>query len=109
MNLKQVFEQLSSLAIEEERSVSEDYLEIVFLNKEFSNWDKALSGILGPAVKPAGQAPTSEDDALTSEFGGIFDNQTLFKKDMDGKCVIAMFWPWQDKEHTTLKMALLKK
>ena len=109
MNLKEVFAQLGSLPIEEERSVSEDYLEVVFLNKESGNWNKALSGIFGPAVKPAGQAPSSEDDALTSDFGGVFDNQTLFRKDMDGRCMIAMFWPWQDKEHTTLKMALLKK
>ena len=107
--LKEIIEKCSRLKVDESRSVAEDYAELVFFNKEISEWNKILVDALGPAIKPAGTEPTEEDLRLTEDYGGIHDSQTLFKKEFDGFTVIAMFWPWQDNEHTTLKMAALKK
>lgn len=109
MNLKEITSRFSELEIYEQRSSSESYNELVFLNSEFDKWLGVLSDIFGPAVKPAGQEPSDAHSQLTKSFGGIFSNQTLFSKEFDGSMAIAMFWPWQDNTHTTLKIALIDK
>jgi len=79
----------------------------VVLTKEVAEWSQVASEFFGPAIKPTGAKPDQESLQLTQSFGGIRDNQTLFKKELDGKTAIAMFWPWQDGVHTTLKMFVL--
>ena len=109
MILKEVVEKCSKLGVDEQRCVSDEYVELVFFNKEIEQWNGMLTDALGPAVKPAGTQPTEGDLHLTKDYGGIHDNQTLFKKDFGDAIAIAMLWPWQDETHTTLKIALLKK
>lgn len=107
--LKEIIEKCLALNIYEKRSVDEEYCELVFYNKELDKWEKIFTDALGSAVKPPETRPTREDMRLTNDYGGIEANQTLFKKDFDGATMIAMFWPWGDCEHTTLKIALLRK
>ena len=107
--IKEIAKKISSLDIYEKRGITDDYCEFVFFTKDTALWEKALTGILGPAVKPPKAKPTKEDELLTKEHGGIYSNQTLFKKLFGGLTVIAMFWPWQDDIHTTLKVAVIKK
>lgn len=109
MTLKEILQQHIKLDIEEERCISDDYVWLVFPNKEIDEWNKAFNNIFGPAVKAAGVAPNEKDLSLTKNYGGIRRNQTLFKKEFDEATVIAMFWPWQDNIRTTLKMVLVKK
>lgn len=109
MTLTEILEKYSDLSIEERRCISDDYVWLVFYNKEMEKWNKVFNNILGPALKAAGRAPTAEDMSLTEEYGGIRRNQTLFKKEFDDAVVIAMFWPWQDNIRTTLKMVLVDK
>jgi len=107
--IKKVIELCSNLSIHETRCVSDKYSEIVFLNKEKDKWDKKISEIFGSPVKPAGTKPTKGDSKLAKKYGGIYANQTLFKKEVDDGIIIAMYWPWQDNAHTTLKIAQLEK
>ncbi len=109
MTLKEIIEKCGSLGIVEVRSAGEDSYELVFFARETEQWNKLLSDILGPAIKPKGVKPTREDNNLTKDHGGIFTDQTLFKKDFDDATVLAMFWPWQDHIHTTLNLVLIKK
>lgn len=109
MILKEIIEKCSTLSIAEVRSASEDSYELVFFSQETEQWSKLLSDVLGPAVKPKGVKPTQEQDDLTKDYGGIFADQTLFKKDFDNATVLGMFWPWQDNIHTTLNLVLIKK
>jgi len=104
-----MIEKCNKLNIKEERAISDEYAEVVFFSKDIDQWNKILSEILGPAAKPEGREPTKEDLDLTKDYGGVYDNQTLFRRELDGVLVIAMFWPWQDNVHTTLKIACLKK
>ena len=108
MRLKEIIEKSAGLDIYEQRSVGDEYVEFVVYNKEIDKWKEILVDILGPALKPAGAKPTEADLNLTKDYGGIFENQTLFKKEFDGAIVLAMLGPWQDKTHTTLKAALIK-
>ncbi|MBN2097931.1 MAG: hypothetical protein JW714_05625 [Candidatus Omnitrophica bacterium] len=109
MSPKEIFAQCSGLKVDEQREVSDNYVEIVFLNTELAQWNKILSDVLGPALKPLGVESSEEALELTKDYGGIYDNQTLFKKDFADVTVAAMFWPWQDAQHTTLKIFLVNK
>jgi hypothetical protein len=109
MSLKKIIDKCSGLRIIEKRRASDIYNELVFPTAETDAWDNALSPTLGPAVKPKGRKAAKEDAALAKPFGGIHPNQTMYKKDFGEFTIIAMFWPWQDRKHTTLKLALIKK
>jgi len=109
MTLHDINEKLLSLPVFEKRRVTDEYTEVVFFNNDIDKWNGVLSDILGPAVKPVGIKPTKDIQALASSHGGIYENQTLFKKDFEGFSVMAMYWPWQNNKHTTLKLVSFKK
>jgi len=109
MTLHEIIEKCRMLGIDEERHSSNTYHELVFYREEIDKWNTVLSGVLGPAIKPEGKAPAKDHQRLTKEYGGIWADQTLFKGEFEDATVIAMFWPWEDGIHVTLKMALLVK
>ncbi|MCK4809874.1 MAG: hypothetical protein KAS99_02930 [Candidatus Omnitrophica bacterium] len=109
MTLNEINEKFNHLEISEKRDMSDDYTELVFYTKDLDEWNKIFIDTLGPAIKPPGIKASDNDMALTRDYGGIQDNQTLFKKEFESVVIIAMLWPWQDNEHITLKMALLKE
>lgn len=107
MSLKQIFEKYKSLDIFDKRCIDDEYVEVVFLNNQIDQWSQISQEIFGPAIKPSGAKPDKNALNLTQAYGGIHDTQTLFKKEVDGKTTLAMFWPWRDRVHTTLKMFVL--
>jgi hypothetical protein len=107
--LKEIIQKCGSLDVYEKRRTEGEYCELVFFNKDEKDWARLLTDILGTAAKPPEAKPSEEDSRLAKDYGGIYSGQTLFKKEFDGDTVIAMFWPWQDRTHTTLKMALIRK
>ena len=109
MTLHDIIEKCSMLDINEKRCVSDEYGELVIHSKDLSQWYQIFADTLGPAEKVEGTKPTKDDLNLTKPYGGICDNQTLFKKEYDDVVVIAMFWPWQDGVCTTLKIAFQAK
>jgi len=109
MRLKTILERLSMESVYEVRRGTDEYVEIVFYSDRIDEITDAVSEMLGPPRKPAGVGPSPQDSDLTKAYGGIWGDQTLFAKDCDDLTIIAMFWPWQDEVHTTLKMARLKK
>ncbi len=102
-----IMEGCSGLAVAKTRSVDDKYSEVVFFNEDLVKWDKALAKALGPAEKPRNRKPSKAHQALAKKFGGIRHDQTLYTKAFDGSTVVAMFWPWRDKTHTTLKLGVL--
>lgn len=107
MKLKDIISDFKHLKVKETRCINDEYVEIVFFNKDIGAWHDTLVAHLGEPRKPAGKEPTPSDLELTSDTGGIWGNQTLFEKFFGEVTVIAKFWPWGDEVHTTLKMALL--
>ena len=107
MTLKEILDRCQKLQIHEVRSENEEYYEIVIYNKDIDEWNRVLTGLLGPARKPRGVEPTDADLSLTKASGGIRVNQTLFESEFHNGTIVAKFWPWEDDIHTTLKMALL--
>ena len=107
--MNEIIEKGSRLKVYEERCISDDYDEIVIYNKEMNEWHHIFKDFFGEPVKPVGAKPTADDLGITKAYGGIFNNQTLFKKECDDVLVIAMLWPWQNNVHTTLKIARIRK
>lgn len=107
--LKEITDRFSVLEIYEKRVENDRYSEIVFHNKDLREWEKIFLFFLGLPAKPPKTAPRKEHLLLTKDYGGIYNDQTLFKKEFEGFIILAMFWPWQDRLHTTLKVILLEK
>ncbi|MDD4183267.1 MAG: hypothetical protein PHT53_05555 [Candidatus Omnitrophica bacterium] len=108
MMIKDILSKISHVNINEKRTISEEYSELVFLNKDIEELYKVFAGIFGQPLKKQGAKPSKDILRLTKEYGGVWEDQTLFKKDNEQNTIIAMFWPWQDNMHTTLKMAAIK-
>ncbi len=98
--------QLFEFEICENRQITQDYCELVLSNTEKDSWYSCLSEQLGVPVKSAGEQTTDEFLALTHDFGEIVDHQTLFMKTFDDISIIAMLWPWQDHQHTTVILTI---
>lgn len=109
MTLKEIMERCEGLRVYERRNSDELRDVRVFYNEDIGEWDKIFNDILGHPIKPAGVNPTEDDVDLTKNYGGIWSNQTLFKKEFNEITVMAMLLPWQDDIHTTLKTVILEK
>lgn len=109
MTAREIIEKCSMLNVHQQRYISDDFSEIVFYTREIDTWNKLLTDIFGPAVKPVGVKSTKDILRLTKNYGGVYENQTLFKKKFGNTNLIAMFWPWQDGIHTTLRINIVKK
>ena len=109
MPLKRIVEKFGRFEVIENRCVTDEFVDLVFLNRDLPSLYNILAEQLGDPIKPQGQAPSTKDLELTSKTGGIRIEQTLFEKQLDSGTVIAKFWPWKDNRHTTLRMALLLK
>lgn len=104
MRLTEVFAQLKGLEIFEERSATDELVDVVFETKNVSAWQERLESILGPALKPAGAKSNSQANQLAKPFGGIRPEQSLYYKPFGDYAVMAMFWPWQNGRCVSCKM-----
>jgi len=91
------------------RTVNDNYCELVFYTKDTDKWSDFFTSQLDQPIKLPGSKPSKDDELITKDYGGIYNEQTLFKKEVESSIVIAMFWPWQDGINTTLKLAVLDK
>ncbi|MBW2056458.1 MAG: hypothetical protein JRJ26_03070 [Deltaproteobacteria bacterium] len=108
MTLKEIVGRCNLSSVYEIRHVTEDYGEVVFYNRDMEEWNTVFLDSLGPPIKPACVEPSEDQRRLAEAYGGIWKNQTLFKREFDGFTLIAMYWPWQDQVHTTVKIARLR-
>ncbi len=109
MTLKDIIDACKHLRIVEQRCSTQEFVDLVFENKDIEEWQRILTNFLGTPRKPKGQEPTNGDLKLTARTGGIRIEQTLFERDFPENTIIAKFWPWKDDRHTTLRMATLFK
>lgn len=107
MTIQDIVGQFGDLKIYEKRVIEEDEAEIVVFNEDIQAWNDLFSKILGPAVKPFGVKPNAQHTTWAKPHGGIYDSQTMYKKDFEGYYVLVMFWPWGNMTQTTIKVALV--
>lgn len=109
MKIVDLYLQFDSLEISDRRFLMEDYLELVFLRKDFEKWDHLLTEFLGPVASPFDAEPSQNHLEISKAFGGVRKGQALYLKDFGDYIIMAMLWPWQNGTHITLKMPLIKK
>ncbi len=109
MQLREITDCFSTLTIIEKRCLSDEFVELVIQHDDLDEWHRILSAFLGEPTKPKGVEPSNNDLKITSTTGGIRLDQTLFEQEFKNGTIIAKFWPWQNKVHITLRMALLIK
>ncbi|MDD4202449.1 MAG: hypothetical protein PHQ52_03190 [Candidatus Omnitrophica bacterium] len=102
--IKDFFEKHAKGVYTEVRIADADFIEAVILVVEYDHWKKQLKSFLGGPLKDSGIKPSQEHNAITTPYGGINENQTLFAGEREGRSIIAMLWPWQDGKHITLKL-----
>lgn len=107
MKLREITDCCVHLDVQEKRCEREDLFELVFFQKDVAEWGRILAAFLGDPVKPSGKAPTAKDLEITEGTGSIRIEQTLYEKNFDDGVIIAKFWPWQDGNYITLRMAML--
>lgn len=108
MNLDEIMKAAADIPVFEDRGASATYVELVFETTELSQWDAVLSKFLGAAAKTAGSKPSNDHSALTRPFGGVYKDQTLYYLKSSDTEIIAMFWPWQNGQQITLKLAKVR-
>lgn len=108
MTIEEIVKFGADIAVFEDRGADSSYAEFVFNSVDTPRWEAILSEHLGAVAKPAGAKPTSEQSELTRPFGGVYKDQTLFHHKSAQAEFIAMFWPWQNGQQTTLKLAKLR-
>lgn len=108
MRLNEIFERCNHLTIYDQRCVTDEFIELVFYNKDLQDWYQSITSILGEPCKAQNCEPNANDLKLTARTGGIRFEQTLFEKTFEEGTIIAKFWPWHDDIHTTLRVALLQ-
>ena len=107
MQLRDITDCCTHLAVHEKRFDRDDLFELVFYRQDIDEWARIISAFLGEPIKPSGKSPTPQDLHLTRNTGSIRVEQTLYEKRFDNGVVIAKFWPWKDPQRITLRMALL--
>ncbi len=109
MLVREIFDSLQSLEVQETRCIYDHYGEIVFEKKYVQEWMAGLIQFLGAPQKSAGENPTKEDLALTFEYRGIRRDQTLFYKRFEGYSILAMLWPWASSNVTLIVAKVVEK
>ncbi|MBI9075039.1 MAG: hypothetical protein JEZ02_06470 [Desulfatibacillum sp.] len=102
-----ILKKCHSLSVAKTREMGDEYAELVFFSKDLEKWDEVLSEVLGPAEKKRDARPSREQQGLTRKLGGVRHGQTLFAKKCVQGTVVAMYWPWRDRTHITLKLGLI--
>lgn len=109
MTLKNFTKKLKRLRVHEQRKLTDTSCDIVFYAEDLNRWNEIFIAEFGPPIKKKGAPLPEKERSWISDTGGIWEDQTLFGKFIDGGVMIAKFQPWKDDVHVTLKIRLLKK
>lgn len=104
LTFQELLREAKKLKFAELRADEEKGLEFVARLPQLSQVSAVLEKFFGPALKPTGQIPSKEVEELTAAYGGIWDNQTLYYRNDNGRPYFAMFRPWGDKTSVTVKI-----
>lgn len=104
MTFSELLAEIQKLRREEQRSLTEDYLEIVVSKDGLDPLNKVLAGYFGSPLKPEGSAPSGEANRHAKPYGGIRKDQTLYFRQAEGYSEYAFLWPWGSGTRITIKI-----
>jgi hypothetical protein len=95
---------LKSVKVQEQRSMEEDYLELVVTVDDLVAVEQQLGVCFGVPLKPKGAAPSAEATVLSLSYGGVQSNQTMYYRKSPTGAELAMIWPWGNGLQATVKV-----
>jgi hypothetical protein len=104
MDFSAIKKDIKSLSFDSLRTDCDNFFEGVIVKKELEKLNAELKNFLGEPVYPSQGRFTHDVKEIVDKFGGIMPGQTLYYKDSGTNRIIAMLWPWQDGERTTVKI-----
>lgn len=104
MQFEEMIKEVKGVSFDEVRSDEADYFEAVVLNEDMESLNALLGKFFGAPVFLSKEGFSSKVQETIREFGGVWPDQTLYIWNEGSDVIFAMLWPWQDKEHTTLKI-----
>lgn len=109
MQLNEIRKGLEGVVFERIRQDEDSFFEAVVVQDELVKLTGVLEKFFGSAVSPSeNKLPQEIEDAINS-FGGIFSGQSLYFSNQEEDALLAMLWPWQDGQHTTVKLFKINK
>lgn len=90
------------------RNDDQDNFEAVIVSGEMNNLIPRLEGFFGPPEFPSKKRLSGKIKENVDAYGGIMPGQTLYYSNEGSDTIFAMLWPWQDKQHITLKVIKIK-
>ncbi|MDP1853242.1 MAG: hypothetical protein Q8L26_03430 [Candidatus Omnitrophota bacterium] len=81
-----------------------NYLEAVATKGEMRQLIKRFEAFFGLPVWPSAIELPIHVRKIIDNYGGIMPQQTLYFLWEGNDAVFAMLWPWQDGNHTTVKI-----
>jgi len=103
MEFNQFKDELKKANLEAVRTDEADYFEAVFVKAELAPLTIIIEKIFGVPVFPSSSKIPAEAVKAAEKFGGVRGGQTLYFSKKDSNLFFCMFWPWQDRQHITLK------
>lgn len=104
MPFEELIADIHKVKIEETRTSSNNFFEAVLVQDELVGLIVVLEKFFGQPAWPSKKRLPVNIKNHIREFGGIMPGQTLYFCSNDDSTVIAMLWPWTDRQHTTLKI-----
>ena len=104
MEFNDIRQEVKALPFETLRQDCDNYFEAVMINEELGKLNERLAKLLGEPAWPSKKRLPIEIQDMVKNFGGIMAGQTLYFKGERSGAFFAMLWPWQDGQHTTVKI-----
>lgn len=104
MNFQELLGEVQKLRIEEKRSASDDYLEVVIARTALASLHQSLTAYFGKPLKAEGHHACGEATRWAKAYGGVREDQTLYCLREEAYESLALLWPWGGGERVTVKI-----
>ena len=104
MQFEEIKKEVKEITFDTLRLDCDNHFEAVIVKEELAKLNERLKKFFGEPVWPSKNRLPLQIQEAVDGFGGILSGQTLYFSKEGDDAIFAMLWPWQDAEHTTLKI-----
>ena len=104
MEFEEIKKAVKEIRLDTLRLDSDTNFEAVIVKEEMDKLIALLEGFFGSAAFPSKNRLPLQIYESINAFGGIMPGQTLYYSSRGNDAIFAMLWPWQDGQHTTVKI-----
>ncbi|MCU0666867.1 MAG: hypothetical protein MUF05_07230 [Candidatus Omnitrophica bacterium] len=105
MEFQKIREEIKCVNLDCLRCDCDNLFEAVVVKEKLNDVVGRLQNLFGMPVWPSNEHLPLVVERMIQGYGGIMPGQTLYFSRKSDFPIFAMLWPWQDGEHTTVKIA----